>query len=322
MLDIGILVILGLLAVRGWYRGLVRSVVSLSVLVIGAYVAFTMSGTLAGTVEGVSGLPHDPSRMVASVIMFLAISTAGAVTSAILHKGIRFLPGLTILNRLGGAVLAAVTGALAVLMLLTLVRLSSFNDSLDEPFADSEIVAAVTEADGVPQRLLTIVTGDRLPQALLAIQELVGDQRVVVAPGVNQRIPSGDVDDIESLPALAQIAVELVNRDRVGRNVPALAGSDALAAVAIEHAVALLAEGNVSYVSKDGSIEQRLDDANILRTEFQAAVVLAVSPYSAVEGLAEHAWSLPVVADADVTKIGVGVATTGVVQVYVVIVSR
>ena len=84
----------------------------------------------------------------------------------------------------------------------------------------------------------------------------------------------------------------------------------------------MLTEGNVSYVSEDGSIEQRLDDANILRTEFQAAIVLAVSPYSAVEGLGEHAWSLPVVADADVTKIGVGVATTGVVQVYVVIVSR
>jgi uncharacterized membrane protein required for colicin V production len=322
MLDIGILFILGLLALRGWYRGLLRSVVSLAVLVGGAFVAFTMSGALTGTVQGLTGLSHDPARMVASTVIFLVVSTGGAIASSVLHKGIRFLPGLTTINRIGGAGFAVVTGGLVLVLGLTLVSLLPANETLDRQFDESEIVSILTNPDGLPQRLLSTITGDRLPRAILVIEQLVGDRRLVVAPDMSQRIPASSADDIRLRPDLAEDVLELINRDRVGNNVSALALSGPLAQVAMEHASTLLTDGIVSFTSSGGTIADRLDRADILRASTHSTVVLAASPQSAVEGIGEQTWSLPVVADADVTKIGVGVASAGVLQVYVVIVSQ
>lgn len=322
MLDIGILVILGLLAIRGWFRGLLRSVISLAVLGVGAFVAFTMSGAFAGTVQGMIGLSHDPARMVAATVLFLVISIAGAVVLSVLHKGIRFLPGLTTINRLAGAAFAVIAGSLVLLLVLTLVSLLPANETVDGQFENSQIVSTFTDPDGLAQRLLSTVTGDRLPRALLVIEQLVGDRRLVIAPDASQRIPTSTPDDVEARPILAQDVNDLINRDRVGNNVSALAASDALGKVALEHATALLLEGTVSHSSAAGTIVQRLDSADVLRTSVHFAVVLAVSPESAVEGIGEQAWSSPIVTDADVTKIGVGVAASGVLQIYVVIVSQ
>ncbi len=322
MLDIGILVILGLLGIRGWFRGLLRSVISLAVLGVGAFVAFTMSGTFAGTVQGLTGLSHDPARMVASTVIFILFSAAGAIVSSVLHKGIRFLPGLTTLNRLAGAAFAVVAGSLVLLLGFTLVSLLPPNELLDKQFRESRIVATFVDPEGFGQGLLTTVTGDRLPRALLVFEQLVGDRRLVVAPDASQRIPASEPDKVEARPDLARDISELINRDRVGNNVSALSASDPLAVVALEHATALLIEGNVAYVSVAGSIADRLDRADILRTSVHAGVVLAVSPESALEGIGEQTWTSPIVTDADVTKIGVGVASAGVLQVYVVIVSQ
>ena len=93
---------LGLLLVRGWYRGFVREAMDLVGLVFGTILAFRLGPAVGVVVEAMSGMSSDASRFTGWMVVFLATGVGAALATRAIERRAR-LPGLNLMNRVGGA---------------------------------------------------------------------------------------------------------------------------------------------------------------------------------------------------------------------------
>ena len=94
MLDLILGALLVGLAVRGWWRGLLREAIGLGVIVVGMVVSFRLSTPVGDVVESLAGVSPEIARLIGGVVIFLLIAVGAALISRVLHKGLRFVPGL------------------------------------------------------------------------------------------------------------------------------------------------------------------------------------------------------------------------------------
>jgi uncharacterized membrane protein required for colicin V production len=243
MLDFILGVYLAGLAVRGWLRGFVRELMDLVGLVVGAAVAFRLSGPFGGFLSDRFGASPEWGRIGAGMALFLLFGAGLTVLAHFLSKATR-LPGLTLANRLLGAGVAAAWGALLVLVVVSILGVLPIPDSVDDAVEGSTVARTLAAPDGLPRRLVDPVVGDRAVDALATIERLSGGRRIVPAEG--QRIDTQPVVEAMEVDEDATAFVsDRVNADRLEAEVEPLAWSDALAGLAAERALIMYAEGYV-----------------------------------------------------------------------------
>lgn len=274
---------LAALVVRGWLRGLVREAIGLGVIFAGTFLAFRLAGPMGAIVSAMSGAGDDASRIAGGIIVFILVSTGGAVIGWIAHKGVRILPGLTTANRLGGAGFSALAGILAATVVVSVLALLPIPDGPASALQESSLVGAMTDAGGVPQWFLGLVSFDRVMAAALELQSVAGDHRLVAPKRGRITIEPAAADQLDIASKAASRLADLVNVARVGATVDPLARSDALDDVALDHALALYAAGRLAHNVGSGRVEVRLAAAEIPVVTAGEAIALATSPRSAQE---------------------------------------
>jgi membrane protein required for colicin V production len=304
MLDLilgGALVALG---IRGWMRGLVKEVISLAVLVVGTVASFRLSTPLGRMFSAMSGASPDASRLVAGVIIFLGIAIAAAVVSRALHLGMRILPGVSTLNRVGGAGLSLVAFVLVVTIGVSLATVVSLPEAVADELAASSVADALTEPDGMPQRVLGLMSGDRVVELTLRIRSLTGDTQAVATADKSITVPATPASELERLPDAERVVFDLLNRERVAADVPSLLRSPGLDQVAFDLAMEGYGTGTVRlYAGED--LRARLESFGLPSTARTELVVLAASPEAGHAALVDES-----IADAmrrELSKAGVAV---------------
>jgi membrane protein required for colicin V production len=310
---------LAALLIRGWLRGLVREAIGLGVIVAGTFLAFRFAGPMGAVVSGMSGAGEDASRIAGGIIVFLLVSVGGAVISWIMHKGVRLLPGLTTANRLGGAAFSGLAGLLATTVIVSVLTLLPLPAGPADALDGSSLVGAMTDADGVPQRILGLISFDRVFAAALELQDLAGDHRVVAPPTGRVDIAAAAGDELSIKGKAADKMAELVNLSRIEADADPLARSEALDQVALDHALALYQRGRLTHNGPNGRVAGRLAAADIPVVSSGEAIALAPSARSAHEAILGDDTAGGDIVATNYRRVGVG-AVRGPLGLLVVIV--
>lgn len=302
MLDLILGAVLVILALYGWTQGLVRAVISLAVLVVGTVVSFRASAALGEVVADMSGTSPDASRMVAGFGVFMLITIAAAILSKMLHLGIRFLPGVSTLNRAAGAALTLAAAALVITILLSVATVAPLPEAFAGELEGSVVAETLTEPDGMPQQVLGVISGDRVVELNLRIRELTGDSSAVASPSLPVVVPPSAATELSRLPAAEEDLLRLLNEERVAQDAQPVARSSGLDRVAFE--VAMQGYGSGTILPDDeAELRARLNQAGIPTTARVEIAVLAASPEAGHAALVKRAPS--VMGSAEFTKAGV-----------------
>lgn len=263
MIDLLVVLLLGLLLVRGWYRGFVREAMDLVSLVLGAVLAFRLAGPVGSAIAAMAGISPDVARFVGGAMVFVLAGVGAAVAVRYLERTLR-LPGLNLANRVGGAGLAAAWGVFLTTVVLTLAAILPMPAAVADAVDDSAVARVLTDPDGLPQDVFNGLAGDGIVETLLELRSLVGERRVVIESGETITFPPADPEELSTDTDAALEVFDLLNRARVEAGVAPLAWSDALAAVGEGHARDMYANGYFSHESPTtGSVGDRLDAAGI-----------------------------------------------------------
>ena len=287
MLDLILGALLVGLAIRGWMRGLVKEIISLTVLVVGTIAAFRLSTPVGRIFANMSGASPAASRYVAGIAIFFGVAIGAAIISRVLHLGIRFLPGVSTLNRAAGAALSLIALTLLVTLAVSAATVVTLPEGMQEQLDDSAVAATLIEPDGVPQRVLSFLSGDRVVEISLRIRNLTGSERAVATADAPLSIPAADTDDLDRLPAAEKTAFDLLNRERISADVDPVLRSPGLDRIAFDLALAGYVEGHVAVLA-ESELRALLNDAGMPAIQQAQLVVLAASPEGAHAALVDQ----------------------------------
>ena len=280
MIDFAIGVLATLTVVRGYQRGIWRELISLILLVVVAVVSFRLGPGLAGVIESWAGVSSLAARFVAVTALFSGLMSASvwlvgrAYATRPADRG----------DQVGGAAISLVW-LLGVLSLMFYVLTAlPLNESTDQALAGSG-VAELLSGEGSPAgRIVNAVAGDRVLEALVNLDQLVGDRQVIIEGDEVVPIPASA--DVEEAPLDAREVFDLLNRARVESGVAPLAFSEGLAELAASHAREMYAEGYFSHVSPTtGTVLDRVGSAGIPFVVVGENLALAPTAAAVHEGL-------------------------------------
>jgi len=281
-LLVGFLLFLG---VRGWYRGLVREAFDLAGLVVGIVLAFRLGPLLGGVVASVAGLSVDVGRLVGGLVVLVGTGVAAAFLARAFADRVR-RPGINLIDRAGGAALAASWGGFVLVVLLSLLLALPVPGEVGRRLESSAVARVLTDPGRPPQAAFRALSGDRVIQALLQLREAVGQRRVIVTDDEVVEIPAADAAGLRDDPAAAATVFDLVNRARLDAGFDPLAWSPGLAEVAAGHAREMYLEGYFSHRSPaTGTVGDRLEAAGITYSRAGENLALASTPTQVHEGL-------------------------------------
>jgi len=298
--DLIVLGLIVLLALRGVVRGLVREAFDIGALLLGTVVAFRLAAPAGRTLAAMSGLTVEVARVVAGLGLFVALSLVAAIGARLVQRSIRVVPGLGLLDRLGGAGVGALYGILLVTVTVTLVRALPMPAPVEETLRSSDVATALASPGGPAQRLLAAASGDRVPQMLMAIDDLVG-QHALVLGGAGLPLGSWGASLARPDGEMAATVLELVNRRRTEAGVAPLDPSDGLAVAA------LLGAQDRYAGSAPSELSSRLRGVTV-STPAEVAV-LAASPDGAVDVLMADPDAAATLLDPTVRRVGIAVVS-------------
>lgn len=282
MIDLAVLTLVILLVVRGWMRGMVREAIDVGSLVLAAVLAFRLAPMAGLLLSDLTNLAPEPARVVGGAILFIAISVGAAILGSVIHRSIKHLPGLTTLNRIGGAALGVAYAAVLIVIAVTLMSTAPMPAAVADEVERSEVVAFVVEPGGVAQQAIGIASGDRALQSMIwirgAVDEWAIDPRItdVTLPGTDAG--SG----VHASAGDALLLHEKINRDRAEAGLDPLVWSESMSLVAVTRAFGVYQSGSFAAASP---IADRLSDVGISSTIADEYLLLAPT----AEGLAEAA---------------------------------
>lgn len=289
MIDAALGALLVVLAVKGWVRGLLREIIGLAVLVTGTVLAFRLSTPFGRVLAAMSGSSPGSTRLVAGIIIFLAISIAAAVVVRIAHTGMQVLPGVPTLNRVGGAAFSVLAFALVITLVISLASVTPLPEAVASELEQSRIAETLTAPDGVPQRVLGFLSGDRVVEISLRIRELTGGLRAVAVPGSPLLVPSSGSATVTRLSRAEATMFDLLNRARLEADADPVLRSDGLDQVAFDLALEAFENGAVETLD-DAALRALLEQNSLPSVARTEVAVLAASPEGAHEGLVDEAF--------------------------------
>lgn len=305
MVDVAVVALLVLLAVRGWFRGLVRELLGLAVLLLGFVVSIRAAPAVGTFIAELTGLAPAWSRLVGGFTVFVGIAIGAAVVSRLAHRSLRALPGMSTLNRLAGSAFGVSAGLVVVVVVITLVAIVGLPAAAEDEFAKSVAVEQITDPDGPVQEVITTLTDTNDLSALLTLRELA-DRTAIGPESSSVALPPVDHHGLELQPDAAGEVYDLLNRSRVTEKIDPVSWSDALAAVAADVAFEMYSSGDLRTATP---VDARLDDAGLTYVVAVHHVALAVEPSDVHHSLARRPDVADERTDERYRRVGIGVVS-------------
>jgi uncharacterized membrane protein required for colicin V production len=307
MIDALLVALLLFLAVRGWFRGLVREALDLAGLVAGIVLAFRFGPFLGGVIASMAGISVDTGRLVGGIVLLVATGIGAAFLARAIEPRVR-RPGINLIDRAGGTVLATAWGAFLMVTLLSLLMVLPLPAAVGRQLEGSAVTRAFTDPGGVPQTVFRSLSGDRVIQALLQLRQVVGERQVILEGEEVIALPAADPGDLEAAPRSARTVFDLVNRARIDAGLEPLAWAPALARVAEGHAREMYLDGYFSHVSPEtGTVGDRLETAGITYSLAGENLALAATVTQVHDGLMGSPGHRENILRPEFRRLGVGV---------------
>jgi len=307
MLDVILVGFLAFLFARGWYRGFVREGMDLAGLLLGTVLAFRAGPWLGSVVRAMSGVSDGAARLAGGLAIFLAVGVATVLATRAVESRVR-LPGLNGVNRAGGAGLATAWGVFLATLVLTLGVVLPVPPTMADALERSAVARTLTDPGGAPQAVFNRLAGDRIVEALMNLQQVVGDRRVVIEGAEIVELPPADPSRLESRPTAAAEVFDLLNRSRLDAGLDPLTWNPALAEVGEAHALDMYLAGYFSHLSPStGTVGDRLRRARIPYRVAGENLALATTAEEVHRGLMESPGHRANIESSDFNRVGIGV---------------
>ena len=290
MIDFVLGLFLAGLLVRGWLRGLVRETLDLVALVVGLWVAFRLSGPLGEFLTERFAVAPEVATIGAGVALFILFGLAMSVAAHFLSRVMR-LPGLNLINRVGGAVVATLWGVAIVLVVVNVGRV--LPGSWDRRFEGSTVAEAIAGPDAIPQRVFERLAPDGVLGSLAAIQGIFGANRAVPEGSEVLSIPPAGADEVRQVREETGSVLERVNEHRAGQGLSALGRSATLDAIAESRAIGMYTTGRLSRDHPPGgSVATDVATAGIRLVAVGENLALASSTRAAFDAMLDSPTAL------------------------------
>jgi len=250
MIDFVLGLFLAGLLVRGWLRGLVRETLDLVALVAGLWIAFRLGGPLGEFLNERFGVAPEVATIGGGVALFVLFGLAMSIAAHFLSTVMR-LPGLNLINRVGGAGVAAFWGIAIVLVVVNVARV--LPGDWATRFEDSTVAGAIAGPDAIPQQVFETMAPNGVLGSLAAIQSIFGADRAVPEGNEVLTIPPAGADEVRQVREETMPFLERVNEHRAGLGLSALGRGSSLDEIAEARAVAMYTGGRLSRDHPPGS---------------------------------------------------------------------
>lgn len=283
MIDFVLGLALAGMLVRGWMRGFVREILDLVGLVLGLWLAFRLSAPFGDFLTDGFGVSPEVGRIGGGIILFVLFGALLSIAAHYLSK-IMNLPGLSMVNRVGGAAVAVGWGVLIVLILVNLIVVLPVPDDWRDRIEESNVAQLIAGEDALPRRLFESLAGDNVMGAIGSLRQLFGSTRAVPQGEEALEIPPADGDEIRQVRDEATRVVEQMNEDRLSAGVSPLRPVGILTDLAEDHAAVLYTSGRLQRI-QDCVAALAARSYQILRCD--NGVALAGTALGAYEGIFE-----------------------------------
>jgi membrane protein required for colicin V production len=253
MIDFVLGLALAAMLIRGWLRGFVREALDLVGLVLGLWLAFRLSAPFGDFVTESFGVSPEVGRIGGGILLFVLFGALLSVAAHFLSK-VMNLPGLSMVNRVGGAAVAVGWGTVIALILISLISVSPVPDSWRAQLHESKVVELVAGDDALPRRLFERLAGDNVMSAVASLREIFGAPRAVPEGGEALEIPAAASDEIRQVRPEAADVIARINEDRVGAGLGAVRQTEAITALAESHAETLYTSGRLTRIEDCGAV--------------------------------------------------------------------
>ena len=154
IIDIILLIILLGFFIYGWQSGLIKTIGGVLGIVVGIIVAGKYYYLVADWLMPILEDKDNLARILGYLIVFVAVNVVMMVLVSVLTTVFKFVPFLTTLNRLAGAVLGLLGGTLAIGFLLIMIDKFPFAEFFTRYLEGSQIVPVIADVAGLLMPLL------------------------------------------------------------------------------------------------------------------------------------------------------------------------
>ena len=287
MLDFVLGLYLAGLAVRGWLRGFVKELLDLLGLVLGVVLGFRLSEPVGNFFVDRFAVTPEWARIGAGIAIFVLIGTAVSIFAHYLGRFVQ-LPGLKLSNRALGSAFAVTWGVFLILVFASIVQLLPLPEAVDETIDESTVASAIAGEGSQARQLFESAAGDDVVTTLLALEPLIGSQRVILEDEETASIPPTERERLEVSETEAREVFRFLNEERVAAGEAPLAFSEGLADVALGHALDMYTNGFVSHVSPTtGRVGDRVRASGIRLAQVGENLALAASSRAVHDGFVD-----------------------------------
>jgi uncharacterized membrane protein required for colicin V production len=295
------------LFVRGWVRGFTREAMDLIGLIVGIALAFRFSGPLGDALAEWLGISPELGRLAGGLALFLLVGVLASIGAHYLQR-VFTMPGLGLTHRLLGGGLALAWALFIAILLLSLLVVLPLPGAFGERLDESRVASALTDPESFPQRMFFTVAGDRVLEALLNLDRLVGRNEVILEEDETLSITPAEPEDLRRDENAAMEIFELVNRARIEKGLDPLAWSAPLAAVGEAHATEMYLDGYFGHTSPTtGTVADRMANAGIPYVIVGENLALAATARTVHNGLMDSPGHRANILGSDFTRVGIGV---------------
>ena len=222
-------------------------------------------------------------RIGGGIILFILFGALLSVAAHYLSK-VMNLPGLSMVNRVGGAAVAVGWGVAIVLILVSLLVVLPVPDGWRDEIEDSKVVQLIAGEEAVPRRFFETLAGDNAMGAIASLRQLFGTTRAVPEGEEVLEIPPASNDEIRQVRDEAARVLEQLNEDRLSAGVAPLRAVHSLTDLAEDHAAARYTSGRLMRIQDCvAALAER--SHQVLRCD--NAVALGGTARGAYEGIAD-----------------------------------
>lgn len=303
MLDFILGLFLAGLLVRGWVRGFVREILDLVGLIVGLWVAIRLSAPFGDFLTRSFGVTPEVARIGGGIALFLLFGVAMSVAAHYLSR-VMSLPGLNLINRLGGAAVAAAWGIAILVVVVNVARVLPLPDGWEDQLSESTVVDALVGPGAFPQEVFDSLAGDNVMAALASIQDIFGENRAVPEGDEQLTFPPARSDEIRQVRGEADSIVDEINQHRAGLGLRPVRSSQALTEAAELRATEMYTSGVIGRVANCVS---RLESHGTQVVACGQGIALAGSTLGAFDGILDSETGAAELEESGYDRVGVAV---------------
>jgi membrane protein required for colicin V production len=139
-IDVAIFILLIIVAIRGYWSGLIRQVTTIIAIILGIYMAAEQYEVFGNFIHQKLGLDLQLANLIAFIFIIVTISILINYLGQLLNQMLNFL-SLTVIDKIGGAAFGVIKGGLIVYILVLMgfkiadtLPWHELGDQLDQSF--------------------------------------------------------------------------------------------------------------------------------------------------------------------------------------------